>query len=457
MVLKEVLRSFFVFMTVLGMIGFYYLAIPSAANAQDDPNAQYITLLNGGLSSEPREIEVPVEVGVLRLQFSVQFTDKINLAILTPLGETLALNEPIVTVNETKERRTIAMWDPRPGVWKVRLSGSGRFTVAVTAQGDLYICCMQFFGRNGVYMMDRFQPARGTKQQAQVYASGFNLETIEFDLINEQGDLVSRLKFRQSDYSNPSGFTLLIEIPEQPFRVLARGRDTSGKLYQRVFHWLIRPMNTEASDAPSENSPVMTYNNQSLPEAGKDLVQGEQKIIRAEIIKWSDEQLVSEKGNPIGIRLKYSMRFPVEGSYSPYPQLYPERVGSGPAGALSMRVHKGAVEPMPESAQTPGQLVFGGRATFKPDVIYHFTVDLVPNYTFYNEKMKSFCLQTKPYTQQGARERFEREVANELKLRFRLTVSGTDLDNRSPTLTENTYLPSVWYRGYQKEGATECP
>jgi hypothetical protein len=151
------------------------------------------------------------------------------------------------------------------------------------------------------------------------------------------------------------------------------------------------------------------------------------------------------------------MRVPVEGTYSPFPQLYPERIGSGYTGALSMRVHRGNVDPSPEGVKNPGQLVFGVRATFKTDVTYNFSVDLVPNYTIYNEQRKSFCMQTKPYNQQGVRERFEREVAGELKLRFRFSISGTDLDGRLPVLTENAYVPNAWYRGYQKEGAADCP
>ncbi|MGE0133176.1 MAG: hypothetical protein AB7U82_34295 [Blastocatellales bacterium] len=73
-------------------------------------------------------------------------------------------------------------------------------------------------------------------------------------------------------------------------------------------------------------------------------------------------------------------------------------------------------------------------------------------------------LQTKAYSRQtgqqgiqmGLRERFEREAMSEVKVRYRLTVSGTDLDGRQPMLTENAYAPVVWYRGYLKEGAGEC-
>src|SRR5262245_66310986 len=177
-------------------------------------------------------------------------------------------------------------------------------------------------------------------------------------------------------------------------------------------------------------------------------------------MNWKDDLLLSEKGNPVGIRLKYSIRFPVDGSYSPFPSLHPARSGYGFTGALGMRVLKGAVEPEPDGAQKSNQWIFGGRGIFKAGVVYNFTADLIPNYAFFNEQKGAFCLQTKAYSQQGgqssSRGRFEREVMSEVKIRYRFAVSGTDLDGRQPSLTENAYAPNAWYQGYRREGAVEC-
>ncbi|MGH9845196.1 MAG: hypothetical protein ACREEM_41295, partial [Blastocatellia bacterium] len=378
--------------------------------------------------------------------------------ILTPSGKPMTLTDPNVAVNEAGDRRTISLWDPRPGLWKIRLSGKGKYTLTATAQGELYICCIQIWGRNGVFGMDRYQPARGARQQAQVYASGFNIETIRFDLVNEQGAILAPLKFRQSDYSNPYNFTLLLEAPDQPFRVMARGRDLNGKPYQRIFPWLIRPQSPEALNAQNEAAAGIPQPIVTMPqEWNQATVEGEFKLVRARIASWKDEMLVSEKGNPIGIRLRYAIRFPADGSYSPQPQLYPERITSGYTGALGMRILRGTVEPMLEGLQNPTQFFFGARANFRGDTLYNFTVDLVPNYATFDEQKKSFCLTTKTYSQPGLRERFDREVTSELKVRYRLSFSGADLDGRTPTLTENAYVPNRWYLGFGREGAGECP
>jgi hypothetical protein len=440
-----------------GFLVLLLCVLAGSGAAQDDPNAQYILLQTGELRAGEREIDAPVEVGVLRLHFTLQAEPGIRWTVITPSGKPMTLTDPNVAVTELAGRRTIAMWDPRPGPWKLRLSGAGRFTLTAAVQGELYICCVQFWGRNGFAGMDRYQPARGSKQQAQVYASGFNIETIQFDLINEQGAPIAPVKARQSDFSNPYNFTLLLEAPDQPFRLRVRGRDLSGKPYQRVFSSLIRPQSPESPQAQNEAAAgaprIVTPPQEWNPAA----TEGEIRIIRAHIAEWSDEPLLSEAGNPIGIRLRYAIRFPADGSYSPHPQVHPERIGSGYTGALGMRLLKGTVEPMPAGLSNATQFLMGGRAEFRAGTLYRFTADLVPNYALFDEQKKRFCLQSNAYSQPGLRERFDRELAGEQRLRYRISFAGADLDGRTPALTEHTYVPNHWRLGFKREGAVDCP
>ncbi len=453
MYLKSVPKSSFASIAS-GLIIFTALMF-STARAQEDPNSQYVTLLSGKLSGETREIEVPVEVSVFRVFFSVRAGDKIKMEVISPVGRPISLEAPNISVTDSDDKQMISMWDPRPGLWKMRLTGSGDFTASASVQSELYICCLQFFARNQILQLDKLQPVRGSRLPAQVYASGFNIDTIEFQIISEQGELISQLKIRQSDYSNPYNFSLLLETPDQPFRVRARGRDMNGKQFQRVFYWLVRPAAAEPANAKPD-APINVTPNQPPLDWDKNAVVGEYKIVRAQIIEWSDEPLLSEKGNPIGLRLKYSIRFPVDGQFSPYPQAFPERITSAYTGALSLRVHRSNVEPLPDGIQQPQQIFFSGRPSFKGGVVYNFTVEMVPSYANYNEQKKSFCLMTKSYSQQGIRERFEREVRSDVKFRYRLSFSGTDLEGRTPVLTENTYSPGVWHRGFIKDGVTDC-
>lgn len=429
------------------------VAAEALAAAQEDANAQHIILQSGALVAETRAIEVPIEVGALRVFFNLQLGAGVNWTILTPAGRPLVLSEPNISLTETNDKRTVAMWDPRPGLWKLQLTGTGQFNIGVTTQGELYVCCTQFFSRHLIHTLDKFQTVRGTKHQAQVYASSHNIDTIQFQLLDEGGRQLAPLKFRQSDLSNPYNFTLLIETPAQPFRLGATGRDVNGKEFQRVFPWLVRPLPAELANTQPENGAGLAN---PLPQDWeKHATTDPYKITRAQVLSWSDEPLLSERGNPIGLRLKFAMRFPTDGAYQPYPQAQPERFGQ--TGALGLRVYRATLTPAPEGLTATPQLFFGARPVFKGGVVYEFTVDLVPNYAQYQEPKRAFCLQTKAYSQAGLRERFEREVMSQARVRFRFSITGSDLDGRQPSLTEHSYVPNDWYQNYRKEGAAECP
>ncbi|MCI0659578.1 MAG: hypothetical protein L0220_00740 [Acidobacteria bacterium] len=433
----------------------FAFANETTVGAQGDSNTQFLALLSGRLASNVREIDVPVETGVLRLQFNVKFSGELDLKVITPLGNPLNLSEPNIIVMDSKDGRSITLWDPKPGKWKMRLSGSGTFNAFAAAQGEIVVCCVQFIDRTGVFAIERFQPTRGVQQQAQAFTSGYSIETIEFQMIDEEGQLIGPIKFRQTDYSNATGFTMFIDIPNLDFRIRARGRDTSGKEFQRVINWLIRPQPPDVPGANSENSPQLVPHTQ-FRQSDREAIVGEQPIIRAQIVSWSDEHLMTERGNPIGIRLKYSISVPAEGFYSLYPHLYPESINTGVAAALSMRVHRASVDPLPNGMENQDQLFFGARATFRPGQVYNFTIDLIPSFVNYIDHKKEFCIQRKAYSQQGNRERFERQVTSRLKLRYRFTLTGTNLDRPQPSLTHNTYVPLVWYQSYLKEGAVDC-
>ena len=79
--LKAGLKSLLIFATVTVCSAF----MSSAARAQDDPNAQYILIQSGELAAQVREVEVPVEVGVWKLQFNLQSTGDVNWTIITDI------------------------------------------------------------------------------------------------------------------------------------------------------------------------------------------------------------------------------------------------------------------------------------------------------------------------------------------------------------------------------------
>ena len=420
--------------------------------AQDDPNGQYVSIVSGTLNGETRELSAPIEPSVLRLFFTVQAQGEIKWEIISPLGKPARLDGGNVSVTEANGKRTVAIWDPRPGLWRVRLTGAGLYNLNVISQSEAYACCMNIVGRQ-LQPLEKLQAAQGSRLQANVYVSSPNLEAVDFQLVNEQGQVIAPLRFRQSDFSNPTNFSLLIEVPAQPCRVLVRGREQGGNTFQRVYPQLILPT-VSASATPETTQPPTIV--AAVTAAAEQMSEGEFRIVRATVVSTSDEPLLTAQGNPIGIRMKYAVRFPVDGYYAPVPNLYPERIGNGYTGALSMRLLRSTVTPRPDGVLNPEQVLYTGRTVYKRDQVYEFTVDLVPNYVIFNEAQKTYCMHIRAFSQGDMRERFDREVKSETRLRYRFSFSGTDYDGRQPTLTAQSYAPGAWFASLQKEGAGEC-
>jgi hypothetical protein len=418
----------------------------------EDPNAQYITYAAGTLNDETREYEIPVEAKTFRLNLWARVDGTINLEILGALGKLQPLTDPNISLSGGRDRQSIVVFDPKPGVWKLRLKGSGNFTIGATIQSELYVCCLSLLNTGSQIGNPAQQTVilKSRVQAMQVSLAGLEIQSIEFNLIDEENRIVRPVKLRQNDYSNPYLLIMLVEAPTQSFRVLARGRDQAGYAFQRIFLPLFQP----PVEPPLAEQPA----NAMLTELAQQATAGPYEVARVTVRNLKDEPLLSASGTPIGVRLSYSLRFPRDGFYTPIPQVYPERIGYGYTGAMSLKVHQFEIAPLPDGANNsaqPPQVRYLSRAFYKAGQDYRYTIDLIPNYALYNEQKRSFCIATRTFSH-NSRERFTSEVMSDTKLRFRIAIQGTDMDGRQPQLTGQTYIPNTWYSGYLKDGAPEC-
>jgi hypothetical protein len=429
----------------------------SAPDLEEDPQSQYVTIVSGELGPEgAREISVPLEPGILRLEFVLRFTGSVQMTVLDALGRPLDPSLPPVLAQEAAGRRSIQLWDPRPGTWRIRLAGEGAFTFAVLVQGELYFCCGYQVTPTGMHPLNRVNLGRGRRSRLQVYLSGYQIERIDLQLVDEQGREIAPVPFRQNDLSSLTGLLALLEVPVRPFRVRASGIDLSGKPFQRVLFPLLRPADPMTVPEPDASSDPL------LLELAGSARSGGQTLVRAQLLNWSDGPLQGEGSTEIGIRLRYTLRFPVTGVYSPLPQLYPERMPPGSTGALAMRLHDLRVTPLPEGLSlatppaTPSPLLTG-RYTYQEGVDYQFEADLVPNYVLSQPSAAGFCLQLRVYHQPGLRERFEQEVSRERRTRYRFTIPGSTLEARNPALTVQAYDPVRWHAAHLRWKTPTCP
>jgi hypothetical protein len=420
--------------------------------AEDDPNAQNIVIVNAELAGGSREVSVPLEAGGIRLEFILDAGEGIRLTLFNPLGRLHPLDEPNIVARSAAGRRSILIFDPHPGEWRVRLEGTGRFTFRAIVQGELFICCGQIFTRNQVVAFERGRLVAGSRGQVQLFASGYAIESLDIRTVDAAGNTIAPVRFRQNDPSILSSYVLLFDVPDRPFRLLVDGRDLSGRPFQRLLPALITPV---TSPTGADQSDQLDFNPQAIDELQRTTSTGRRQVVRSRIIDWSDEPLLTAKGNQIGMRIRYRIKFPVTDSYSAIPNLYPDRLGQAHTGALNLRVRQVSVTPLPAEMEQTGWLS-NARGRYLADVEYQFVVDMIPYYAWWQGPENGYCIQSKPYIQPGNRERFDRDVGSQQRLRFRFSVNGSDLEGRIGPLTEKTYVPATWLRSLKLEGAGEC-
>lgn len=196
----------------------------------------------GTLDAGPQTFEVPVDSVTRRITFSLSVDTKGGKLILTqPSGgaivEATANNE----ITELNCGRIITVSAPETGIWRVQITGTGKFWIEAQAESDIHIISAEFVkkggrpGHEGLFKIPG-QPLAGISAILQVSLSAKEMKTAEFRLVSDRGDTIGELRMEPAgsdrDFLEYLG---TLEPPKQPFRVAVSGRDSKGQNYQRFF------------------------------------------------------------------------------------------------------------------------------------------------------------------------------------------------------------------------------
>jgi hypothetical protein len=158
-----------------------------------------------------------------------------------------------------------------------------------------------------------------------------------------------------------------------------------------------------------------------------------------EVIGMRDEELVSPQGNPIGVRLKYSVRFPSSNYFWQSASLQADNrlaVGVWADGHRAGEV----IEPPLTSAEN-------GAPRYEQSKTYDFTTEFLPNFLMWNPQKTSLCIVDSPPEYAAA---FRALILNGSPLHYTVAISGTKYQAQ----TEHAYDLKSFYQSAEKEGAT---
>lgn len=329
------------------------------------------------------------------------------------------------------------------------------------------------FGREGPdYTRLEGEPSQGHRQMA--IARVYNTESVgsvRFRLLDEQGkELQPLTAVRINNSSQDAEFMLAVDVPPHSFQVAMEAQDLQGSRSQRVFKQLFRPKKGPpplvrypeglASDllarlqqitSSSENETQKRFEQQRAAHPDGTVTLPHARIRQAEYAP-----LLSGHGNPLGVRVRYTITFSEEGYYQASPYVSPVFRNFDWRGAVDLRLLDARLEPGPPadpSGQAALALQYGGPVPYKGNVDYQFTADFIPSYVIRNDARTKFCLNEQLIGSQPLQiSRWQAIKASAEPLPYSVIVLDFGFSARTGDLPP----VGVFHQNFIKEGAQPC-
>jgi hypothetical protein len=304
-----------------------------------------------------------------------------------------------------------------------------------------------------------------------VEADIFGIEsvaTLKFELVDVTGRPLQTLHlWKSSDGASDGEFYGFVTVPQQPFRVVATGTCLNGMTFRAPLNTLFQPLPSgppeqpvlptgiPAADTARLQAMVTAYRQEMRVRSDRSAVEHPDGLVtlgRPIVSKIGYEPFASSAGMPIGVRLRYSIRFPTRQTISAVPHVFPTYTAWEWRGMVTMKPLGGNITPAPVmiGAQTlQDVIVYGAAATFETGKTYNFSIDLIPDYVFQGAQTGRFCIHEQKFTN---REAWNALIDNTSAIPYSISIADTQTSARIPSF----YPQATFYQGFKATGAFDC-
>ena len=245
------------------------------------------------------------------------------------------------------------------------------------------------YGRHGPMDMPLpTPPVMGREYFIEVDIFGIeSAASIRFELVDTEGRSLQTLNmWKSSDDSSDGEFHGLLRVPNQPFRAVASGTSRDGAAFRSAADTLVQPASTGPAEQLDLNLPAGATPDQiahiqammaaahlhlqaRAAQSAADHPDGVITLARAEVSPITYEPLNSMSGDPMGVRLRYSIRFPTRQTIAAVPHVIPEYKQGWRVG-IEMKPLGGTITPAPkmgyEGQPLRDVIVYTARANTRP-------------------------------------------------------------------------------------------
>ncbi len=295
-----------------------------------------------------------------------------------------------------------------------------------------------------------------------------SVASIRFQFIDGGGrELQSIPMWKSSDSSTDGEFFGLVTVPSQPFRAAISGTGTNGSAIQSVFSTLFQPA-AGGTDAPpmipqgipsSETGRIQSmmdaYREELRAQARQAVAahpDGTIQLSRNIVSPITYETLNSPSGFPIGLRLRYSIRFTSQQTIRALPHVFPDYTLPVWRGVVAMKPLTGSITPLPGIAGVQSLqdvIQYEAAATYQPGTAYSFSIDLIPDFVYQGTQSGRFCVHNQKVTN---RDIWNALISSNDSVSYSVSISDTNTTVRIP----NSFPIRTFYESFVAGGAGDC-
>ena len=304
-----------------------------------------------------------------------------------------------------------------------------------------------------------------------VEADVFGVESassIRFEIVDAAGRTLQTLTmWKASDGSADGEFYGFVTAPNQPFRAAVSGTNTSGVTFRSALNVVFQPAPNGPPEQPnlppgiSANrgaqlqAMVVAYRQQMKTRAAQAAAEHPGGLItleRAVVSRIAYEPFSSAPGAPIGVRLRYSIRFPSRKTIVAVPLVFPVYQPTAWRGVVEMKPLGGTITPAPQMVGVQSLqdvLVYRAAATYQAGTTYSFAVDLVPDYVFQGTQTGRFCIHEQKVTNRAV---WDALMASQAAVPYSVSISDTETSATIPAF----FPQRTFHESFAADGAFDC-
>ena len=292
--------------------------------------------------------------------------------------------------------------------------------------------------------------------------------SIRFELLDANGRFLQQLTmWKASDGSSDGEFYGFVTVPSQPFRAAISGTTITGAPLRVVLGALFQPAASGPADAqafPQGISASQTGQLQEMVDAYRRQMRaravqaaaehpgGVIVFARTQVSAIAYEPLLAPAGNPIGMRLRYSIRFPQKQTITAVAHVFPVYSETTWRGMVTMKPLSGTITPAPQMVGVQSLqdvIVYQAAATYQAGTSYSFTIDMIPDFVFQGSLSGRFCIHGQKFSNSSV---WNALVASSVPVPYSLTINDTGTVANIPS-----FLPQrTFYDNFTAGGAVDC-